>query len=141
MSETTRPRALYLVYSIIQRSSTLYIIITLLLKTLFNRRRRGGICGSTFLVIIAKVARIVNFRLISYSAGQARVRVNGYGARPDIGRCYHIQTPTGARTVHVCDHARENRLVPGLLSISLVMYKSLKSYGINFMCDHSNKYC
>ena len=29
-----------------------------------------------------------------------------YGARPGIGRCFHIQTPAGARTI--CDHAKEN---------------------------------
>jgi len=31
-----------------------------------------------------------------------------YGARPGIGRCFHIQTPAGARAI--CDHARENSL-------------------------------
>jgi len=30
-----------------------------------------------------------------------------YGARPGIGRCYHIQTPAGACTK--CDHAKKKR--------------------------------
>ena len=40
-------------------------------------------------------------RLIFYNAGGAP-----YGARPGTGRCFHIQTPDGARTIS--DHAREN---------------------------------
>jgi len=30
---------------------------------------------------------------------------SAYGARPGIDRCYHIQTPTGARTI--CEYERE----------------------------------
>jgi len=40
-------------------------------------------------------------RLISYNAGRAP-----YDVVSGIGRCFHIQTPAGARTI--CDHAKEN---------------------------------
>ena len=44
----------------------------------------------------------------------------------------------GARTV--CYHAKgnfKNRSVPGRLSKSPVIFKSLKSYAVSFICDHS----
>jgi len=42
-------------------------------------------------------------RLISYNAGRAP-----YGSQSVIGRCYHLQTPAGARKT--CDHTREKSL-------------------------------
>jgi len=41
-----------------------------------------------------------------YLTTPAGHRTTSYGARPGIGRCFHIQTPVGARTI--CDHAKEN---------------------------------
>jgi len=77
-------------------------------------------------------------RLISYNAGRAP-----YGSQSGIGRCYHLQTPAGARTT--CDHTRENSLKsPGALVIIKfagdVQIKWLKSYDVCFICDHSINY-
>jgi len=56
-------------------------------------------------------------RLISNDAGRVP-----YLARTDIGRCYHIQTPAGGRTI--CDHANIflilSASLPCLLFYSLV---------------------
>jgi len=52
-----------------------------------------------------KIGRVsYGARLISINPCRAP-----YGARPGIGRCYHIQTSTGARTI--CEDARKNRPV------------------------------
>ena len=56
----------------------------------------------------------------------------------NIGRCNHIQTPTGARTcVTTQEKNLKKRPVPRRLSNSLVMCKSLKLYDVSFICDHS----
>jgi len=61
-----------------------------------------------------------------------------YGARPGIGRCYHIRRrPTPVRYVTTQEKILKNRPVPGRLSNSPVMCKSMKSYDVSFICDHS----
>ena len=63
-----------------------------------------------------------------------------YGARPGIGRCYHIRRrPASVRYVTTQEKILKNRPVPGWLSNSPVMCKSVKSYDVSFICDHSIK--
>jgi len=65
-----------------------------------------------------------------------------YGARPGIGRCYHIRRrPAPVRYVTTQEKILKNRPVPGRLSNSPVICKSVKSYDVSFICDHSiNKF-
>jgi len=61
-----------------------------------------------------------------------------YGARPGIGRCYHIRRrPAPVRYVTTQEKILKNRPVPGRLSNSPVMCKPVKSYDVSFICDHS----
>jgi len=61
-----------------------------------------------------------------------------YGVRPGIGQCYHIRRrPALVRYVTTHEKILENRPVPGRLSNSPVMCKSVKSYDVSFICDHS----
>ena len=63
-----------------------------------------------------------------------------YGARPGIGRCYHIRRrPAPVRYVTTQEKILKNSPVPGRLSNSPVMCKSVKSYDVSFICDHSIK--
>jgi len=60
------------------------------------------------------------------------------GARPGIGRCYHIRRrPAPVRFVTTQEKILKNRPVPGRLLNSPVMCKSVKSYDVSFICDHS----
>jgi len=61
-----------------------------------------------------------------------------YGARPGIGRCYHIRRrPAPVRYVTTQEKILKNCLVPGRLLNSPVMCKSVKSYDVSFICDRS----
>jgi len=61
-----------------------------------------------------------------------------YGARPGIGRCYHIRRRSApVRYVTTQEKNLKNRPVLGRLSNSPVMCKSLKSYDVSFICDHN----
>jgi len=61
-----------------------------------------------------------------------------YGARPGIGWCYHIRRrPAPVRYVTTQEKILKNRPVPGRLSNSPVMCKSVKSYNVSFICGHS----
>ena len=55
--------------------------------------------------IIAREKRFHPCKIETFTT-QAGHHTMSYGARPGIGRCNHIQTPVGARTI--CDYAREN---------------------------------
>jgi len=55
-----------------------------------------------------------------------------------IGRCYHIRRrPAPVRYVTTQEKILKNRPVLGRLSNSPVMCKSVKSYDVSFICDHS----
>jgi len=65
-------------------------------------------------------------RLISYNAGRASADVFIYRRRP-----------APVRYVTTQKKILKNRPVPGRLSNSPVMCKSLKSYDVSFICDRS----
>jgi len=84
--------------------------------------RKDSIFDNVYIIAREKLCHpcTIGARQISYNAG----------------RCFHIQTPAGVHTI--CDHAREkNRPKLRRLSNSPVICKSLKSYGVNFVFDHS----
>jgi len=61
-----------------------------------------------------------------------------YGARLGIGRCYNIRRrPAPVRYVTTQEKILKNRPVPGRLSNSPVECKSVKSYDVSLICDHS----
>ena len=58
---------------------------------------------------------------------------------PGTARCY-IQAPTSARTiVNTQEKILKKRPLPGRLTNSPVICKSLKLYPVSFICDHSIK--
>jgi len=65
-------------------------------------------------------------------------RTTSYGAWSGIGRCpIYIRRPAPVRYVTRQEKILKNRPVPGRLSNSPVICKSLKSYYVSFICDHS----
>jgi len=72
-------------------------------------------------------------RLISYNAGRAPYDVVRASADVFIYR----RRPAPVRYVTTQKKILKNRPVPGRLSYSPVMCKSLKSYDVSFICDRS----
>jgi len=109
----------------------------LYLTTCLFGRMMANFCINLSIVARENSRKIAGHRTVSgwsltMPAGH---RSTSYGARPGIGRCYHIQIcmrymwPRKRKIL-------KNRPVPRRLSISPAMCKSLKSYDASFICDY-----